>query len=140
MRRAYTIGAPSVFVNKNRLGRFPEFRDQGVGGSNPLSPTILLFHLQNRASSVPPQPGLTVFGLSSLFVGDRVTLELDIPVATARHIWVEAIVRRSSEPCALEFLSLTEDQRKLIRRYCRLQPEEKLRRGPLWGRTEGKDN
>jgi len=28
-----------VFVNKNRLGRFPEFRDQGVGGSNPLSPT-----------------------------------------------------------------------------------------------------
>src|SRR4029077_5038211 len=40
MRRAYTIGAPSVFVNKNRLVRFPEFRDQGVGGSNPLSPTI----------------------------------------------------------------------------------------------------
>src|SRR5260370_36036151 len=40
MRRAYTIGAPSVFVNKNRLGQFPEFRDQGVGGSNPLSPTI----------------------------------------------------------------------------------------------------
>jgi hypothetical protein len=33
------MGAPSVFVNKNRLGRFPEFRDQGVGGSNPLSPT-----------------------------------------------------------------------------------------------------
>jgi hypothetical protein len=29
-----------VFVSKNGLGRFPEFRDQGVGGSNPLSPTI----------------------------------------------------------------------------------------------------
>ena len=42
MRRAYTIGAPSTFVNKNGLGRFPEFRDQGVGGSNPLSPTNLL--------------------------------------------------------------------------------------------------
>ena len=28
-----------MFVNKNGLGRFPEFRDQGVGGSNPLSPT-----------------------------------------------------------------------------------------------------
>src|SRR5260370_1032422 len=39
MRRAYTIGAPSIFVNKNGLGRYPEFRDQGVGGSNPLSPT-----------------------------------------------------------------------------------------------------
>jgi hypothetical protein len=42
MRRAYTIGAPSVFVNKNGLGLFPEFRGQGVGGSNPLSPTNLL--------------------------------------------------------------------------------------------------
>jgi hypothetical protein len=40
MRRAYTIGAPSICVNKNGLGRNPEFRDQGVGGSNPLSPTI----------------------------------------------------------------------------------------------------
>jgi hypothetical protein len=30
-----------VFVNKSRLGRYPEFRDQGVGGSNPLSPTII---------------------------------------------------------------------------------------------------
>jgi len=40
MRRAYTIGAPSIFVKKNGLGRYPEFRDQGVvGGSNPLSPT-----------------------------------------------------------------------------------------------------
>src|SRR5215469_24710 len=43
MRRAYTIGAPSIFVNKNGLGRFPEFRDHGVGGSNPLSPTISLW-------------------------------------------------------------------------------------------------
>src|SRR6266446_2732227 len=39
MRGAYTIGAPSIFVNRNGLGRYPEFRDQGVGGSNPLSPT-----------------------------------------------------------------------------------------------------
>jgi len=41
MRSAYTIGAPSVFVNKNGLGRYPEFRDQGVGGSNPLPRPIL---------------------------------------------------------------------------------------------------
>jgi hypothetical protein len=40
MRRAFTIGAPSIFVNRNGLSRYPEFRDQGVGGSNPLSPTI----------------------------------------------------------------------------------------------------
>jgi hypothetical protein len=73
------------------------------------------------------EAGVSASGLSSLAVGDRVTLELDIPVSTARHIWVEAIVRRSGEPCALEFLSLTDDQRKLIKRYCRLQPEEKRR-------------
>jgi hypothetical protein len=35
-----------VFVNKNGLGRFPEFRDQGVGGSNPLSPTIFSHSLK----------------------------------------------------------------------------------------------
>jgi len=42
-----------VLVNKNRLGRFPEFRDQGVGGSNPLSPTNLFngLSLILRASS-----------------------------------------------------------------------------------------
>lgn len=71
------------------------------------------------------ETGLTISGLSSLDVGDRVTLELDIPVATTQHIWVEAIVRRSGEPCALEFLSITDAQRNLIKRYCRLQPEEK---------------
>ena len=48
MRRAYTIGAPSVFVSKNGLGQFPEFRDQGVGGSNPLSPTISFKYFRNR--------------------------------------------------------------------------------------------
>jgi c-di-GMP-binding flagellar brake protein YcgR len=74
------------------------------------------------------EAGFSALGLSTLTVGDRVTLELDIPVATTRHIWVDAIVRRSGEPCALEFLSLTDDQRELIKRYCRLQPEEKRRR------------
>ena len=62
MRRAYTIGAPSMFVNKNRLGRYPEFRDQGVGGSNPLSPTnpfkdltsILYILCETRRSAVQP--------------------------------------------------------------------------------------
>ena len=51
MRRAKTIGAPSVFVNKNGLGRFPQFRDQGVGGSNPLSPTI-------SNQQLPKSPGI----------------------------------------------------------------------------------
>ncbi len=73
------------------------------------------------------EAGLSASGLSALAVGDRVTLELDIPVAKQR-IWVEAVVRRSGEPCALEFVALSDDQRELIKRYCRLQPEEKRRR------------
>jgi hypothetical protein len=83
--------------------------------------------LRTHCESVS-EAGLSVSGLSSLAVGDRVTLELDIPVATARHLWVEAIVRRSGDPCALEFVSLNDKHRNLIKRYCRLQPEEKRRR------------
>src|SRR5467141_292200 len=51
MRKTYTIGAPSVFVNKNGLCRFPEFRDQGIGGSNPLSPTNNLSSTFSEASN-----------------------------------------------------------------------------------------
>jgi hypothetical protein len=72
------------------------------------------------------ETGLSASGLSSLKADEKVTLELHIPVS-ASAIWVEAIVRRSGDPCGLEFLSLNDDQRKLIRRYCRLQPQEKRR-------------
>jgi len=82
--------------------------------------------LRTHAKSIS-EVGLIVSGLSSLAVDDRVTLELDIPVGTARRIWVEAVVRRSGDPCALEFVCLKDEYRQLIRRYCRLQPEEKRR-------------
>ena len=72
------------------------------------------------------QVGLKASGLGSLAVGYRVTLELDIPVAKQR-IWVDAAVRRGGDPCALEFTSLSDEQRNLIKRYCRLQPEERRR-------------
>jgi hypothetical protein len=72
------------------------------------------------------EAGLSASGLGSLAVGDRVTLELDIPIAKQR-IWVEAVVRRAGDPCALEFASLRDEQRNLIKRYCRLQPEERRR-------------
>ena len=70
--------------------------------------------------------GLSVSGLSSLAVGDQVTLELHIPVSQ-KPFWVDVVVRRSGERCALEFVSLNDEQRRLIKRYCRLQPEEKRR-------------
>lgn len=72
------------------------------------------------------ETGLSATGLETLAVDSRVTLEMYIPVAT-KPIWVEAIVRRSGSHCVLEFTSLTDDQRKLIKRYCRLQPEQKRR-------------
>ena len=73
------------------------------------------------------EAGLSASGLSSLVVDDRLTLELHIPVST-QTIWIEAVVRRAGDPCALEFVSLNDDQRDLISRYCSWQPEEKRRR------------
>src|SRR5512135_589873 len=84
-----------------------------------------LVPVRARCESIS-EAGLSASGLSSLASGDRVTLELDVPVTT-RHIWVEAVVRRSGDPCALEFVSLNEEQRNVIKRYCRLQPEERHR-------------
>ncbi len=71
-------------------------------------------------------PCCSASGLTSLAVGDRVTVELDIPVARQR-IWIDAVVRRGGEVCALEFVSLNDEPRNLIKRYCRMQPEEKRR-------------
>ena len=64
--------------------------------------------------------------LDPLSLGDLVTMELHIPVST-QTIWVDTIVRyvvvhRRTDRCGLEFLSLTEDQRSVIKSYCRLQP------------------
>lgn len=72
-------------------------------------------------------------GLQPLRVGDLVTIELRIPV-TAQPIWVDTIVRyvlmqHGMGQCGLEFLSLTEDQLDVIKRYCRLQP---LKKRWLW--------
>jgi hypothetical protein len=56
-------------------------------------------------------------------------MELHIPAST-QTIWVDTIVRyvvvhRRTGRCGLEFLSLTEDQRSVIKSYCRLQPLKK---------------
>ena len=71
--------------------------------------------------------GISAAGLEALALDSRVTLELHIPVAE-KPLWVEAVVRRSGARCVLEFVSLNAEQRKLIKRYCRLQPEERRRR------------
>lgn len=60
-------------------------------------------------------------GLQSLAVGDLVTLELYIPVAT-HALSVNSVVRYihgrlNSDRCGLQFQALTEEQCDLIKRY-----------------------
>jgi hypothetical protein len=40
---------------------------------------------------------------------------------------VEAVATHNSGHYGLRFTSLTDEQRKLIKRYCRLQPRQKRR-------------
>lgn len=42
-------------------------------------------------------------------------------------IRMEAVVRHSTGRCGLEFLSITEYQRNLVKRYCCLQKQEQGR-------------
>ena len=68
-------------------------------------------------------------GLQSLIMGDLVALELYIPVST-HALLVNSVVRyihgrRNTGRCGLQFQSLTEDQRDLIKSYCDLLPLKK---------------
>lgn len=73
--------------------------------------------------------GLSVSGLQGLDLGERVSLEVRLPNAT-HSLWVEAVVRHQSGYHGLQFLSLTPAQKQLIRRYCRLQPRQKVHPRP----------
>jgi c-di-GMP-binding flagellar brake protein YcgR len=70
--------------------------------------------------------GLSVSNLQGLPVGQSVSLEIRLPIST-QPIWVEAVVTHDSGHYGLRFTSLTGEQRKLIQRYCRLQPRQKRR-------------
>ena len=70
--------------------------------------------------------GLSLSGLEGMAVGQTVSLEIRLPVAT-KPIWVEAVVRHNFGGYGLQFISLSDDQKNLIKRYCRLQPREKRR-------------
>ena len=70
--------------------------------------------------------GLSTVAIEGLEAGQPVSLEIHLPNAT-HPIWVEATVRHNSERCGLQFSSLGQQQKQLIKRYCRLQPPEKRR-------------
>ena len=70
--------------------------------------------------------GLSLRGVEGMRTGQAVSLEMHLPIAT-QPIWVEAVVRHDAGHYGLQFQSLSDTQKKLIKRYCSLQPREKRR-------------
>ena len=68
--------------------------------------------------------GLSLSGVEGMRVGQTVSLEMYLPIAT-QPIWVEAMVRHDGGHYGVQFQSLSDAQKKLIKRYCSLQPREK---------------
>jgi c-di-GMP-binding flagellar brake protein YcgR len=116
----------SWFPRPSDRRRFPRFRAE-VPATATLEHEGEIFSFRTLCSSIS-EGGVDAPGLQSLVLGDLVALELDLPGAM-QPIRVDTMVaRRSTDRCGLEFLSLSNYQRNLIKRYCRLQPKEKLRR------------
>ena len=81
--------------------------------------------VRGRCQSIS-QGGLAATVPLRLNSGEMVTLELAVP-NSAKPLWMEGLVRRQDSNLGLEFLSLSEEQRQAIKRYCLLQPREKRR-------------
>jgi c-di-GMP-binding flagellar brake protein YcgR len=106
--------------------RFPRF-EADVPALASIVGDREIVSIRTRCSSIS-EGGVDAPGLQSLTLGERVTLELNLPVST-QPIRVDTIVmRRGADRCALEFASLSNYQRNLIRRFCHLLPKEKRRR------------
>jgi c-di-GMP-binding flagellar brake protein YcgR len=73
------------------------------------------------------QGGIAAVFQQQLLSGELVNLELRLPNST-KSLWVDAVVRRQNSDCGMEFLSLSEEQAKAIKRYSSLQPLEKRRK------------
>lgn len=68
--------------------------------------------------------GFSAPGLEALPVGQSVSLEIHLPISP-EPLWAEGVVRHSGGSHGVQFVSLSEAQQKLIKRYCRLQPRQK---------------
>ncbi len=71
--------------------------------------------------------GLSLSNVQGMGPDQAVSLEVHLPIAT-QPIWVEAVVRHNAGRCGLQFITLSNEQRELIKRYCRLQAREKHHR------------
>ena len=68
--------------------------------------------------------GFSAPGLEALPVGQSVSLEIHLPISP-EPLWAEGVVRHSGGSHGVQFVSLSEAQQKLIKRYFRLQPRQK---------------
>jgi c-di-GMP-binding flagellar brake protein YcgR len=106
--------------------RFPRFKAD-VPAIASIVGDIQIGSVRTWCSSIS-EGGVDAPSLQSLALGELVTLELNLPVST-QPIRVDTIVmRRGTDRCGLEFTSLSNYQRNLIKRYCHLHPKEKHRR------------
>lgn len=109
--------------------RFPRFKAD-IPAIASLVRESEIVSLRTRCDSISEGGvGARGRGLEPMRVGDLVTMELHIPVS-GQPIWVDTIIRyvlarHKNGLCGLEFPSLSEDQRRIINRYCRLQPLKK---------------
>jgi c-di-GMP-binding flagellar brake protein YcgR len=117
--------------------RFPRFKADVPAIANLVRDREIV-SLRTRCDSISEGGvGTRGRGLQPLHLGDLVTMELHIPVSM-ELIWVDTIVRyvlvrHRTGHCGLEFLSLSEDQRSLIKRYCHQQPLKERWRWPrIW--------
>jgi c-di-GMP-binding flagellar brake protein YcgR len=70
--------------------------------------------------------GVSLRGVEGMRTGQAVSLEMHLPIAT-QPMWIEALVRHDAGHYGLQFQSLSDAQKKLIKRYCSMQPREKRR-------------
>lgn len=109
--------------------RFPRFKADVPATANLVRDREII-SFRTRCDSISEGGvGARGRGLEPLHLGDLVTMELHIPVAI-QPVWVDTIVRyvvarHKTGRCGLEFLSLSEDQRSVIKRYCQQQPLKK---------------
>ncbi len=110
------------FSNTVDQRRFPRFR-ANVPAVVSLIGDCEITSLRVLCQSIS-EGGVGISGLKGLLVGDLVSLEMHLPVSK-RAVWVDAVVRHDGGRFGMEFVSLGEEQRSLIKRYCNLQPQEK---------------
>jgi c-di-GMP-binding flagellar brake protein YcgR len=112
------------FSNALDQRRFPRFKADLHAIASVVGDCEIV-SLRVRCQSIS-EGGVSISGVEGLAVGDLVSLEMHVPVSK-QAIWVDAIVRHDNDRFGLEFVSLSDEQRNILKRYCRLQREEKRR-------------